>query len=179
MKTFFITCLLSLLAISAHSQPKNARQQKMFDERQEKTREEQQAFRERIKAQRVAFFTERMALTPAEAEKFWPLYNTYQSERNELIREINEKTRPRGPRENTDERPLFDFSNLSDAEAKHLVANKTKQIELEMKFHNDLTKMFSPQRVLAFYDADRSFQRKLMDIRSRKEINREGERRRR
>lgn len=38
----------------------------------------------KIQAQRVAFFTERMNLTPAEAEKFWPVYNEYDAKRAKL-----------------------------------------------------------------------------------------------
>lgn len=38
----------------------------------------------KIQAQRVAFFTERLNLTPAEAEKFWPVYNEYDVKRARL-----------------------------------------------------------------------------------------------
>ena len=40
--------------------------------------------REQIKALKVAFITEELKLTPAEAEKFWPLYNAYDSKQTEL-----------------------------------------------------------------------------------------------
>jgi hypothetical protein len=36
--------------------------------------------RERIKAQRIAFITQRLALTPDEAQKFWPVYNQFSDE---------------------------------------------------------------------------------------------------
>ena len=32
---------------------------------------------ERIKAQKVAYITDELDLTPQEAEKFWPIYNSY------------------------------------------------------------------------------------------------------
>jgi len=38
----------------------------------------------KIQAQRVAFFTEKLNLTPAEAEKFWPVYNEYDAKRAKL-----------------------------------------------------------------------------------------------
>jgi hypothetical protein len=38
----------------------------------------------KIQAKRVAFFTEKLNLTPAEAEKFWPLYNEYDAKRANL-----------------------------------------------------------------------------------------------
>lgn len=41
----------------------------------------------KIQAQRVAFFTEQLNLTPAEAEKFWPVYNEYDVKRAKLTSE--------------------------------------------------------------------------------------------
>jgi hypothetical protein len=38
----------------------------------------------KIQSKRVAFFTEKLNLTPAEAEKFWPLYNEYDGKRARL-----------------------------------------------------------------------------------------------
>ena len=34
---------------------------------------------DRLKSMRVAYMTEKLDLTPAEAEKFWPIYNEYQA----------------------------------------------------------------------------------------------------
>ena len=38
-------------------------------------------WQDRMKAERVAYLTSAMDLTPAEAEKFWPVYNNMESER--------------------------------------------------------------------------------------------------
>lgn len=38
--------------------------------------------REKIKSLKVAFITERLALTQAEAQKFWPIYNAYETEKD-------------------------------------------------------------------------------------------------
>ncbi len=39
---------------------------------------------ERIKALKVSFITEKLELSSAEAEKFWPVYNTYDSQIHDL-----------------------------------------------------------------------------------------------
>ncbi|MCK7539265.1 MAG: hypothetical protein MZV63_54335 [Marinilabiliales bacterium] len=39
---------------------------------------------EKLTAYKIAFFTQRLDLTPAEAEKFWPLYNDYSARKNKL-----------------------------------------------------------------------------------------------
>ena len=38
--------------------------------------------REKIKSLKIAFITERLALTEAEAQKFWPIYNAYDTEKD-------------------------------------------------------------------------------------------------
>ena len=40
-----------------------------------------------IKAQKIAFFTEKIGLTIEEAKQFWPVYNEYWNKKNELIEE--------------------------------------------------------------------------------------------
>lgn len=46
--------------------------------------ERMQEKREQIKALKVAFLTTELGLTPNEAEKFWPLYNTFDDKQFEL-----------------------------------------------------------------------------------------------
>ena len=36
-------------------------------------------WQEKMRAERVAFLTTAMELTPAEAEKFWPVYNSMEA----------------------------------------------------------------------------------------------------
>lgn len=43
---------------------------------------------DRMKAERVAYLTSAMELTPAEAEKFWPVYNEMERERKEAFRRV-------------------------------------------------------------------------------------------
>jgi hypothetical protein len=38
---------------------------------------QEQSDNEKLTAYKIAFFTQRLDLTPAEAEKFWPVYNDY------------------------------------------------------------------------------------------------------
>lgn len=41
--------------------------------------EEKERIREKIKARKIAFITDRVALTSKEAEVFWPMYNEYKA----------------------------------------------------------------------------------------------------
>ena len=42
---------------------------------------------EQIKVQKIAFFTEKLNLTPEEAQIFWPVYNEYWQRKNKIIEE--------------------------------------------------------------------------------------------
>ncbi len=44
----------------------------------------QEAKKEKIKALKTAFFTTELSLTTVEAEKFWPVYNTFDDNQFEL-----------------------------------------------------------------------------------------------
>lgn len=47
---------------------------------------------ERIKSKRIAFFTDKLQLTPQEAQMFWPVFNEYDQKRNILNAEKRKLT---------------------------------------------------------------------------------------
>ena len=46
---------------------------------------------ERIEALKVAYITKQLQLSPDEAQKFWPVYNTYENELKQMIRDHRQK----------------------------------------------------------------------------------------
>jgi len=159
MKTFLIIGLLSFSALFGKLYASEGTQRQP-----RQSQEEREAFRQRVQDERVAFFTERLALTPAEVEQFWTLFNTFQTERDRLNTEIRRRTHVR---QAEGERRVFDVSNLSDADVQQLVDNRARIIDLERQFHNDLSELLSPRQVLAFYEAERRFQQELINSRNR------------
>ena len=51
---------------------------------------ERREWYERMMAEKIAFFTAEMGLTPSEAEKFWPVYNQIEREQWDLFRKVGE-----------------------------------------------------------------------------------------
>jgi hypothetical protein len=47
----------------------------------------------KIQTQRIAFFTDRMGINSAEAQKFWPIYNEYNGKKIKLMAEKNRLTK--------------------------------------------------------------------------------------
>ena len=62
---------------------------------------------EKFRSMKIAFFTEKLELTPGEAEIFWPAYNEYEKEKREISRHRHFRHR------NIDEQ----LENMTDEEA--------------------------------------------------------------
>ncbi|HFS67072.1 MAG TPA: sensor of ECF-type sigma factor [Flavobacteriia bacterium] len=114
----------------------------------------QQNKKERIKALKTAFITEKLNLTPGEAEKFWPIYNTYSEKTRALKRKLFGNRR-----ENN-------LDNLSDSQANAklqeimLVENELHQNK--MKLISDLKQVISSKKILQLIKAEKSFNRRLL-----------------
>ena len=110
---------------------------------------------EKIKALKVAFFTERLSLTSSEAETFWPIYNEYEKNRHllgktqyrEFYSRINDET-------------------LSEKEASNLLTKYLKieeeEEELDKAFTLNMKKLIGAKKTLALVQAEKDFQKKLI-----------------
>lgn len=118
---------------------------------------------EKFRSMKIAFFTERLELTPGEAELFWPAYN--ENERKK--REISHHKHLR--RKNINEQ----LENMTDEEAEKKVDEmmdaREKEVHLAAAFHEDLKKILTPKKVMRFYITEIEFReymlRKIRDER--------------
>lgn len=119
--------------------------------------------REQIDAQKVAFITEKLQLTPAEAQQFWPIYNEYESQRQTIVKEFMEK--------NLEERDM-DVETLTDKQALEIadsqIIQAQKMLDLRKKYHAEFKKVLSPKKLLLLYQAERDFKKFILkEIRQR------------
>ena len=77
--------------------------------------------REKIKQLKIAFITEKMQLTPEEAEKFWPVYNAFEQKRHELKKAYRQNVKK--------------ILNLQSKEQIDIDKYNDKQIEQVMEMH--------------------------------------------
>ncbi|MCK4854003.1 MAG: hypothetical protein KAT31_07070 [Bacteroidales bacterium] len=118
---------------------------------------------EKFRSMKIAFFTERLELTPGEAEIFWPAYNEYEKEKREISRHRHFRHR------NIDEQ----LENMTDEEAEkkvdEMMEGRKKEVQLASAFHEDLKKIFPPKKVMRFYITEIQFReymlRKIRDER--------------
>ena len=111
-------------------------------------------WREKMRAERVAFLTTAMELTPAEAEKFWPLYNSMEAERRASFGKVMRAYKA-----------LSDgvAAGKTDKELEVLVndyttANKNSH-SIEAKYTPQLVKVLSVSKVAKLLVAEEEFRR--------------------
>ncbi|PKA83917.1 hypothetical protein ATE92_2086 [Ulvibacter sp. MAR_2010_11] len=112
---------------------------------------------EKIKALKRAHITEVLALSTAEAEKFWPVYKVYE-DKMDVMRRSERKELGVFKRDS--------LESLTDAEANTLIDKlleiKSKELEYRRELILELRKVISPKKVLKLKKAEEEFKRELL-----------------
>lgn len=112
---------------------------------------------EKIEAQRVAFITQELNLTPDEAKVFWPVYNEYDAKRHELKKAFKNNENLHKP----------DIEKLTEKEASQMLDNQIieaqKLLDLRKEYHAKFKSVLPAVKVLELYDAEREFQKMLIE----------------
>jgi len=134
MKRYTLIMAALIVTLSAFAQDKKAMQ--------------------KIETARIALITERLELTPDQAEKFWPLYREYNQQRRQLRQEFK------------DTRQGVDRQNLTEEQSKELVAKamdlKQRELNLEKQYAERMTQVISAQQILRLRNAEKDFQQMLL-----------------
>ena len=106
---------------------------------------------EKYKSEKVAFLTTNLDLTPAEAQKFWPVYNQMDKEKSDVQRKRREL-----------EHQVRDAAEtLSDKEivllTREYASNMEKEGALNKKYNEEFLKILPPKKVLKLYKAEGEF----------------------
>jgi hypothetical protein len=114
--------------------------------------------KDRVKAQRAAFITQQLNLTEAEAQNFWPIYNSYQAEMQQVRSAMDIK--PEG--------------DLTDKEAEDLMNKvldaKAKELEVQRKYIQKFKSAIPPRKIARLFRSEREFKEKVMtNIRERRQ----------
>ena len=122
--------------------------------------EDKQAQRERIKALKVAFFTQELNLNDKLAEKFWPIYNEYESKRRELhAREHVELEKIECINEDKANELLEEYLTVENEEYK-----------IKKQLFKDLKQIISAKDIIRLHKLEDEFHKKLIkEYRSKRE----------
>ncbi|WP_143954937.1 hypothetical protein [Robertkochia solimangrovi] len=129
----------------------------------------QESKRDKIRAMKVAFITEKLELSSAEAEKFWPVHNKYDDllfqlkvrEHGKLMRDLRKSG----------------LSGITDQESreisKQLKTLETKIFETEQAYYDNVEKVLSSKKAIYLRVLEEDFKREL--YRQLKEMHRKKE----
>jgi Spy/CpxP family protein refolding chaperone len=112
---------------------------------------------DKLYAYKIGFFTKRLNLTSQEAEKFWPVYNEYQKQKNSIQQEKMKLIKDFNQNEST----LSD-NQISETGDK-LVASIVQESNLAVTFHKKLKEVLTPAKVIRFYQAENQFKAQLIN----------------
>lgn len=112
--------------------------------------------REVVQTHKIAFMTDRLSLTPAEAERFWPVYNEYQDKREMVMKEMFKGYDIRG----------LDIDALTDEEATEIADNQIiksqKLLDVQKEYYIHFKEVLPIKKVLKLYQAEKDFQHELL-----------------
>lgn len=115
-----------------------------------------QSDNERLTAYKIAFFTQRLDLSPAEAEKFWPLYNDYSARRNKL--QAERLTMMRYAAQNEANMSEQELSSTADK----LARTFSDEANMVVSFNNDLKKVLPPAKVIRLFQIENQYKQQLL-----------------
>jgi hypothetical protein len=111
---------------------------------------------EKIKAEKISFFTNKLDLNPSEAQAFWPVYNEFEKKRFEIQRQMHDFERMHSE----------DFAKLSDSEIEKMTNNYIGTFEKEAQLLKEYNKLFlkvlPKKKVLMMYQAENDFRSHLI-----------------
>ena len=109
---------------------------------------------EKIKAARITFITERLGLTPAEAERFWPIYREFSMKREELRLQFDQARKTADPvkPQEQHEKELIELG----------LQLKQRELDLEKEYSGRILNVLPAQKLMALKTAEDDFRRLLI-----------------
>jgi len=113
--------------------------------------------KENIEAMKIAFITNKLELSPEEAQKFWPVYNQY----NEKLKDLRKKRRQ-------DEREAKKKSeDMTDKELEQSIdddlAMRQKELDLQKEYNTKFKSILTIKKVSKLYASEEQFKKFLLE----------------
>ena len=115
-----------------------------------------EAHKDKVETLKIAFFTNALELTSKEAQAFWPVYNNYQKELEDLRKERREKMM----------KAKKGFDEFSDKEIEELVDGhivfKQRELDIQKAYHAEFKSILAISKVARLYKAEEDFRKMLI-----------------
>jgi hypothetical protein len=132
--------LLAVIPLVSTAQPEKERQDK----------------KELIYSHKIAFITDRLALTPDEAQRFWPVYNEFEDKREMMQKDMFKES-------DLDD---INIDSMTDEQANQAaddqIIKAQKLLDLRKEYHSKFKDILPIKKVLLLYQSEREFQHELL-----------------
>lgn len=112
-------------------------------------------WRDRMKAEKIAFLTDAMDLTSAEAEKFWPVYNKCEAEKKAAWTKVMKAYKDLEDALDARKDSKEVFSTLLEKYLKALDENRG----IDEKYSREYLKVLSAEKVARLYIGEENFRK--------------------
>ncbi|MEM6515694.1 MAG: sensor of ECF-type sigma factor [Bacteroidota bacterium] len=103
----------------------------------------------------MAFITEKLELTSKEAQQFWPIYNEFESKREELRKQMAQI------------KDGMDFGNLTEVDAKkavqELISHEEEKTKNETDFLKNLMGTIPSKKIIMLKVAEEKFKKRMLE----------------
>ena len=141
MKKLYTTIIAIVCFFGVNAQDRREKSPEMF---------------EKMKVEKISFFTSKLDLSPAEAQAFWPVYNEFEKKRFDIKRQIHEFERM----------PEEEFAKLTESEIEKLTNNYIgsfeKEAQLLKEYNKQFLKILPKKKVLMMYRTENEFRSHLI-----------------
>lgn len=114
------------------------------------------AKQEQMRAAKVGFLTRELNLTEEEAQKFWPVYNKFDNEREVHRRKML------ALRLETNEAGAQLSAKEAEAAVDQYLQLRQEEVDMEKKFYQAVKKVLPAEKVALLFQAEKRFQRELL-----------------
>jgi hypothetical protein len=121
---------------------------------------------DKLTAYKIAFFTKKLDFTPAEAEKFWPVYNEYSARKSKI--QIDRLSMMRYVKQNEVNIGEQEISVTADK----LVQTYIDESNLTIIFTTEIRKILPPAKVIKLFQAEAQYKQQLLqELNARRQAN--------
>jgi hypothetical protein len=103
---------------------------------------------DKVQALKIAFITQKLDFTPEEAQRFWPVYNRYETEKNQVM--------------------------ISNKRGGDVIDNEEKVLNIKKRYRSEFVQVIGQPKTNAFFNVEREFRGVLMRHLNNKQGNRQG-----
>lgn len=123
---------------------------------------------QKIESLKMAYLTNQLNLSPSEAQKFWPVYNQYESQLQQINRERRENQLQRNNLKDPSDQQIEQSLNRD-------FQLRQQALQLRENYRKQFQQVIPPRKVSRLYQSEKDFNMKLIQELRRRQDNGAGE----